>query len=358
MAIAGAACMGLASSVQSRATKRVPEHATLHPRLLWHLFREPVWLLGVGATVVGLGLQVVALAFGPLILVQPLLVCALPFAAFFAAMMSRHRVDRVIVLGAFVCVAGLSAFLLLARPSHGTDHLISEAPLATLATSLGIIALGGILMSLFTKGSLRVLGLALTTGVFYGMSAGLMKVVAGELRRGGITVPVHHWSLYVLLIIGPIGFLLSQNTFQQGRMVAPALAVITTVDPLVGVAIGVWWLGEIVHTGTWALTGELIAAVVIVLGIGVLSRRADEITPHRAERTAGKSGESTASGRPEEDQPSDADQPAEREQANGQTNGQAADRSSDRDAGRSSRVQHFGPPPDLRSSETSTKTGR
>jgi drug/metabolite transporter (DMT)-like permease len=342
-AIAGAACMGLASAAQSRATKQVPDHATLHPRLLWHLIREPIWLIGIAATVVGLGLQVVALGFGPLIMVQPLLVCALPFATFFAAVMARHRVDRVIVLGAFVCVAGLSAFLLLARPSGGTDHLIAEAPLATLAIGLGVVALGGILMSLFVKGPMRVLGLALTTGVFYGMSAGLMKVVAGELRVG-VGVPLHHWSLYTLLIIGPVGFLLSQNTFQQGRMVAPALAVITTVDPLVGIAIGVWWLGEFAHTGTVAVTGELLGALVIVVGIAVLSRRAEEITPHRAERNAATEREPSPDKQP--------GQPTEREPD------APPDRGSGRDSGRSSNVQHFGPPPDLRSSERSTKTGR
>lgn len=351
-AIAGAACMGLASAAQSRATKQVPDHATLHPRLLWHLVREPIWLIGIAATVVGLALQVVALGFGPLIMVQPLLVCALPFAAFFAAVMARHRLDRVIVLGAFVCVAGLSVFLLLARPSGGMDHLVDEAPLATLAAGLGVVALAGILMSLFAKGSMRVLGLALTTGVFYGVSAGLMKVVAGELRVG-IGVPLHHWSLYTLLIIGPVGFLLSQNTFQQGRMVAPALAVITTVDPLVGIAIGVWWLGEFAHTGTAAVTGELFAALVIVIGIAVLSRRADEITPHRAERA------SVTENTPEPDEKPDQATAEPRPEPTPEGKPEPApDLRPDFGSGRSSSVQHFGPPPDLRSSERSTKTGR
>jgi glycerol-3-phosphate acyltransferase PlsY len=123
-------------------------------------------------------------------------------------------------------------------------------------------------------GPVRVLGLALATGVFYGVTAGLMKVVAGELRIS-VVEPFGHWTLYAVCVIGPIGFLLSPNTFQQGKMVAPALAVITTVDPLVGVAIGVWWLGESAVTDAAVLAGELVAALVIVLGIVVLSRRAD-----------------------------------------------------------------------------------
>lgn len=329
-AIAGAACMGLASAAQSRATKQVPDTATLHPRLLWHLVREPIWLIGIGATVIGLSLQVVSLAFGPLLLVQPLLVCALPFASFFAALLAHHRVDRVIVLGAFICVAGLSAFLLLARPTGGGDLLLFRAPLAALAVPLGVIAIGGVLLSILVGGPVKVLGLSLATGVCYGVAAGLMKVVAGELRSG-FAVPFGHWSLYAVCVIGPVGFLLSQNTFQQGRMVSPALAVITTIDPLVGVVIGVFWLGESAHTGTAAVIGEVIAALVIVLGIAVLSRRADQIT---VSRRPGR-------------QP---DHPPVAREADAAALGQAT--------ARSSKVQHLGPPPDLRSSETSTGTGR
>jgi hypothetical protein len=130
-----------------------------------------------------------------------------------------------------------------------------------------------------------VLGLALATGVFYGVTAGLMKVVAGELREG-VAAPFQHWTLYAVCVVGPVGFLLSQNTFQQGRLVSPALAVITTVDPLVGVAIGVWWLGESAATGPVVLAGELVAAAVIVAGIAVLARRAGRLTTSTSLQTA------------------------------------------------------------------------
>jgi drug/metabolite transporter (DMT)-like permease len=271
-AMVGAACMGLASAAQASATHQVRSSRTLSPRLLVDLARRPQWLLGVGATIAGLGLQVVALGFGPLILVQPLLVTALPFASFFAAVLVGRRLDLKIVLGAFTCVAGLSAFLLLARPTGGVDQLIHQAPLGELALGLGVIAACGLFLSSLVNGTAKVLGLALATGIFYGVTAGLMKVLAGQLRSG-IAVPFQHWTLYVVCVVGPIGFLLSQNTFQQGMGVSSALAVITTVDPLVGVAIGVWWLGETAASGMLVVVGEVIAALVIVAGIAMLSKR-------------------------------------------------------------------------------------
>ncbi|GAB2973358.1 DMT family transporter [Amycolatopsis acidiphila] len=273
-AVAGAALMGLASAAQAKAVKQVPEGRTLDPGLLVALAHRPLWLVGIAATIGGLLLQVLALGFGPLMLVQPLLVTALPFAAAFSAWLSHRRADRVVVLGALVCVAGLSAFLALARPTGGSNDLVSHV--GPLAVVLGLVALLGLGLSTVLRGPGRVLGLALATGVFYGVTAGLMKVVAGQLRLG-VTVPFAHWALYVVCVIGPIGFLLSQNTFQQGRMISPALAVITTSDPLVGVAIGIGWMGESAATGAGVLAGELVAAAVIVAGIAVLAHRSSHL---------------------------------------------------------------------------------
>jgi hypothetical protein len=58
--------------------------------------------------------------------------------------------------------------------------------------------------------------------------------------------------------------------------------VITTVDPLVGVIIGVSWFGESINTDGWSLFGELISALVIVSGIVLLARRGGHLM-HAAE---------------------------------------------------------------------------
>ncbi|MDQ3825007.1 MAG: hypothetical protein M3325_04400, partial [Actinomycetota bacterium] len=61
-AVVGAASFGLASAIQQRATKEVPTTGTLDPRLLVELIRRPAWVVGIGTVIVGLSLQLVALA--------------------------------------------------------------------------------------------------------------------------------------------------------------------------------------------------------------------------------------------------------------------------------------------------------
>lgn len=283
-AVLGAAGFGLATAAQQRATKEVELTPTLSPRLLLELSGRPMWLLGLVATVVGLGLQLVALAFGPIAVVQPLLVTGVAFAAGFSALMVRRRPDAVILLGALCCAAGLSAFLLLARPvpsSSGAEHLDLASGLP-LAIALASVVLGCLVYAATVSHPSRVLALALATGVLYGVTAGLMKVITGQLRVGW-TEPLGHMALYVVCVIGPLGFLLSQNTFQQGRLMSPAVAVITSVDPVVAVLIGVGWLGERLDTGPAMLAGECLAALVIISGIVLITARGTHLL-HRLER--------------------------------------------------------------------------
>jgi hypothetical protein len=275
-AVVGAASFGLASAVQQRATKEVPPARTLNPRLLLELVRKPVWVASVLTVVVGLSLQVVALAFGPLVLVQPLLVSTVLFGAMFAAWMARRRLDGVLVLAALGCVGGLAAFLVLAQPS-GQGGDFNGTRIFPLALVLILLVVASLLVATWFSGEIHVLALALATGVFYGVTAGLIKVVAAQIRAGGLGEPFLHWTIYVVCVIGPVGFLLSQNTFQQGRLISPALAVITSVDPLVGIAIGVNWLGEQVQSYPGALAGEAVAAVVLIGAIAVLTHRGEHL---------------------------------------------------------------------------------
>ena len=292
-AVAAAASFGLASAIQQRATHQVPTAGTLNPRLLLELIHRPVWVLGIVTVIVGLSLQLLALAFGPLVLVQPLLVTGVLFGAVFSALLAHRRVDRLVVLGSLGCVAGLSAFLVLARPNGAARHLAHNGwALLPLAIALGVIVFGCLVVAARFSGAVHVAALAAATGVLYGLTAGLMKVVTEEFRAGGFVELFGHPILYVVCAVGPMGFLLSQNTFQQGTLIAPALAIITIVDPLVGVAIGVSWLGERVDSSPAVLAGEMIAVVVLICNVALLAHRGTQLRREMGRSTQRGAGSS------------------------------------------------------------------
>ncbi|MEU3269825.1 DMT family transporter [Saccharomonospora sp. NPDC006951] len=287
-AVLAAAAFGLTGALQHKAARRVVGGGTVQIGLVFTLLRQPLWLASLLTNGLGIALQWLALATGPLVLVQPLLVTALVFAVFSSSALRKERPDRIVLLGAGLCVAGLAAFFLVAKPvaGHGTLELREVLPLAA-----GLAFLIAVCVAVAVKyaGRARVLALATATGVLYGVTAGLSKLAADDLRRGVLAL-LTHWHFYVVVVCGVTGFVLSQNAFRVGVALAPALAVIVALDPLVSIGVGALWLGERLPGGAGSIAGQVIGLAVSIAGIAVLSGHAPqtvraETDPARPEPT-------------------------------------------------------------------------
>lgn len=272
-AIGGALCFGTTGALQHLAARRVAARPALAPSLLVDLARQGIWLLSLLANIAGSALQLLALGTGPLVLVQPLLVSGLLFAVLIRSRLAHKPPRGSIMLGASMCAAGLAVFLLLAKPSGGQDWLsLGQA----LPLGAGLAALLGILLAVASRfpGETRTLALAGGAGVLYGVTAGIAKIALGVLQDDGLVALLVTWPLYALIVIGPAGFLLSQNAYQADTSLAPALAVITCIDPLVGIGVGVLWLNEDLQAGAGPVIGQVLALCALVVGVWLLAHGA------------------------------------------------------------------------------------
>lgn len=292
VALSAAALFGLSSVLEQRATKQVPPRHALSPRLLVDLIRRPLWIIAITINLIGNAAQVVALHFGALALVQPLLVCNLLFAVLIAVALRHRRPDRVMLAGAICCAAGLACFVAVARPGggHGTVSFAAAAPLV--AALAGTLA-GCLALARWGSRRIRPVWLALACGADFGVTAFLLKLVPDTLPQG-FSDPARQWPLYLLVIIGPTGFLLNQNAFQAGLLIAPVLAIITTVDPLTSIAIAHLWLGERIAAAPPDLAAEAVALAVMTAGIIALAHR----SPAAAARTTEGGGSPPPAGGP------------------------------------------------------------
>ena len=273
-ALAGAMVYGVTGVLQQRAARRVEGSDQLG--LIRGLLIQPVWLLSTIGSLLGFGLQGLALGTGPIVLVQPLLVTGVLFAALTGFLLSRHPVDWPLMGSLLLTAGGLAAFLLFARPSQGGDTLTVRDVLP-LAIGLFVLLMGCLALVVRTHGLARSLALALAAGVVYGVTAAVAKVTIGAFESGGLLHGLTHWSLWALVVLGPLGFLLNQNAFQSGTAGSPALAVITIGDPLVSIGIGIAWLGERITADATAITGEVLALAVMAGGVWALARRAQHV---------------------------------------------------------------------------------
>ena len=268
MAGLGAAIvLGIASVAEQRGTKRVQSRRALSPRILLDLVRQPLWVTAICGTVLGFGLQVVALRFGPLALVEPLLACDLIFAVVLMSYL-RHRFDPVILGGVVATAGGVAGFLVIGRPSAGQTS-VSFGTVLPLAIVL-IACVAGCIAVSRRSDDIRPLALALACGICYGASAFLVKLVVSDVG-GGLPHLLTDWPIYALAVVGPAGFVLNQDAFQSGTLLAPVLAIITACDPVISIALAYLWLNEKLSSSPAAITGEIISLLVMITGIVVLA---------------------------------------------------------------------------------------
>jgi drug/metabolite transporter (DMT)-like permease len=283
---------GASAVAEQRGTKRVRSRRALSPRILLDLVRQPLWVASIGGILVGFTLQVVALTFGELALVEPLLVCDLIFASLINSFL-RKRWDPVMLGGVAACAAGVAGFLVIARPSGGRTTVTFDVVLP-LAAGLAA-AFAGCAVLAHRSREVRPLALALACGICYGVSAFLVKVLTAEFGSG-LPAVLTNWPIYALAVIAPAGFLLQQDAFQQGTLLAPVLSITTACDPIISIFLAWLWLDEKLSSSPAAIAGQILALTVMVAGIVVLAhhspmairqleeakRRTDAATPRQS----------------------------------------------------------------------------
>lgn len=274
-AIAAAAFFGGASLLQHQAAHEVPERVPLRVSLLVELVRIPGFRYGVGCAAMGFGLQIVALHAAPLAVVQPLLVTGVLFYLLWATVFFHRPVDPKLVLGAVLALAGLSGFLVVASPSAGSSNISGVAVIPLGIGLAGVVAIC-LAVAARTRHENRSIPFAIATAVFYGVTAGLVRSLVTQ-PYDGMAGLFLHWQLYAIIVVGPIGFLLNQNAFQEGVVGSVAVGLITVGDPIVSIGLGVAWFGDRLTAGAAAVTGEVLLLIVMGGGIVMLTHRANLI---------------------------------------------------------------------------------
>jgi drug/metabolite transporter (DMT)-like permease len=271
LAALGAACLfGVGVALQHRQVHMAPMAARSSFRLLAHLARRRLWLMGVALAAAAYGLQALALAFGPLHLVAPVAALDLLFALPVAARWSRQPMRARDWTGCALAAGGVAVFLAASPPSSGR----SDAPASHWAVAFAAVAVicaAAAAIALLARGSAQAWLLALAAGTVFGLTAALTLNLTRLLRHHSTALILEHWQLWALLLLSTIGLLLSASAFQAGALSA-SLPVIDSAEPISAVLIGTLVFGEQLAASPAALAVQLAAASAAVAGIIVLGR--------------------------------------------------------------------------------------
>jgi drug/metabolite transporter (DMT)-like permease len=280
VALGSALMYALASVLQQRSAAAQPADQALRLSLLGRLLRTRMWLLGLGCDVTGYLLQFVALGHGPIIVVQPLLVCGLLFALPLGAAWAGRKLQRRDWIAAGLVCSGLAVFLLVASPASGHDN-VGPIVWIGLLGSAAAVTFALVVASRGRPAWQRAVLLSGGAGVIYGVTAALTKTSSHLLDRGIVPL-LAHWQPYALLIAGIVGMVISQSAFQAGSLDA-SLPTMSVVDPIVSIIIGALAFGETIADGPGDVALEVIALVAMSAGVVMLARSAGARAPRPAQ---------------------------------------------------------------------------
>ncbi|MDQ0793121.1 DMT family transporter [Streptomyces sp. B1I3] len=261
---------GSASVLQRRAALNVPDSEAMRLSLFGHLLRQKVWLAGIALVVVAAVCQAVALATGPIAVVQPIFVIELPATLLLAGFVMRVRMPRSVWLGVGAVTLGLALGMASAAPVGGSDSVRGAAWVPALVLT-GLFEAALIVAALGLRGNPRAALLGLAAACGYALTAALMKDAMARLEAGdGLTSLLTAWQLYATAVAGVGALYLLQNALQAGTLVA-VQPMLTLGDALISVLYGVTLFGERLRTGWWLLP-QLTGVALIAVGCVVLAR--------------------------------------------------------------------------------------
>lgn len=271
-ALATAGANAVALTAQHVASARRRDGRSL-AHLLRGLVREPLWLLGWVGLAGSLVFQALALHFGPMSEVQPLLISELVLAQVLRRSWLHDAVGPRAWTSAVVTAIGLTAFLLASRPHGGVTPAASAwvgptAGCLAVVLALGVVARHG-------PPRRRAGSFAVATGIAWALEATFIKAATDALAAGGLTGLLHSWELYALVVVGVVGLVVEQAALHVGPL-SVSQPLIVIVDPLVSVALGITLYGERLASGGVDRAVAILAALAVIGGVVSLTRATPE----------------------------------------------------------------------------------
>lgn len=269
-ALLGAFSQALTSVLQRLANLSGPEEGRSAWGTTRYLIRQPMWLLGMvtmGGTFVFTAL---ALYFGQLATVQPILVTELIFTLALRVFWLGDRIARRTWSAAALLCVGLGGFLLVADPQEGHGHPTARGWVVAVGSRGVVIAL---LVVLGRRGSpaRRAALLGAAAALVWAIDAAFVKAATEVLAHHGWSGLFIHWPVYGVVVTGVLGTVLLESAFTVGPLAASQSALLI-VDPLASIALGIELFGEQLRDAPVAIVLQALLLGAMFVGVVLLSR--------------------------------------------------------------------------------------
>jgi drug/metabolite transporter (DMT)-like permease len=277
LAVFFAAATALSNAV-AVATQHIASTSSAERMKPWplvvHLFRQPLWLFGWVALVGSLIFQALALRFGPMSEVQPILVTELVMALLLRRYWIRQSLRGLTWVGAIITCAGLVSFLGATSPSGRANVPTTSSWTLPVLASLAAAAVF-VLVAQRGSPSRRAAMFACSTGVLWALEATFIKATTDTIASSGFAGALGRWPVYAFAVGGVLGLFAEQAALHVGPLKV-SQPFIVIVDPVVSIVLGVWLYGEKLRGGLLHFGVGGLGFVVMCLGVVLLTQTAPD----------------------------------------------------------------------------------
>lgn len=280
LALLGAVFMSFGAQYQHRGVTKVERLTAtsgsegLSLNQLAHLLRRPSWVAGTLMLGLAIVCQLSALAFAPLILVQPLGAISLVITTLLTARVSGLKPTVQSTRSIIACVGGIFIFVTIAA-FVATQEPVTDMQLVTVLLMLVAVLVVLVGSWMLVRRHAHPLFYIVASGILYGFVATLAKVVITRVQAGDI-----EW-LTILCAVGVLtAVILGAYFVQTAYSVGPpdlVVAGLTVIDPMVAVVIGLTVLREAATADVWAFIGFGVAGAIAVYGVFSLARNHPQV---------------------------------------------------------------------------------
>ncbi|HEV7132113.1 MAG TPA: hypothetical protein VGN27_00105 [Gaiellaceae bacterium] len=215
-------------ALQGLEARDAPSSLGLRVGLLTRLLRSPRWLVGWVLGIVGIGPQVLALAYAPFVVVQPALASGLLVLLFLGARTFKERVTHWEIAGVFAIIGGVT-LVAWGAPPHVEAHRAGTYVIAVVAAlSLGGLAPFAVRGTRFDTGMLSIVA----SGFGFGATNIATKLMSDDIGSGELGNAAA-WAA-VGVAMGVAATITGMTAFQRRRAttVVPVSTAVQTFLPL------------------------------------------------------------------------------------------------------------------------------
>ncbi len=252
-------------ALQAVEARRAPAEESLRPALIWHLLRRRLWVYGLGIEWLGVPIEILAFAWAPFIVVQPLLACGLLVLLAVAGRLLGERPTAATMLGVGAIIASV-ALIAWGAPGVQDTH---RGAVAVIAVVGGLSAIS--LVPFALRGSRLDTAMTAVLGSACGFAATnvAMKLMADDF--GSAHLPQAGGWMVVAAVAGFAATVTGMTALQR----APATTVVpisTAVQTFLPVALEPVFLAESFRDADLEGIPLLVGLVVMLVGIVIVAR--------------------------------------------------------------------------------------